>query len=114
MDDEIAGKWVDFNTAIDNIPTVCTNLVNTNGDSEYVHDERRLTCIQMATGDNAYKWDFGVWRNKCSMDSTTLDYGSCVDAYTKIMDGNIDGCFNTPGSNSLIIGGHRQVGCFDV
>ena len=114
MDDTIAGKWVDYNTAIDNIPTVCTNLVGADGAFAYVHDERRMTCIQMTNGDNAYKWDFSVWRNKCSMDGTTLDYGSCVDAYTKIIDGNIDGCINTPGEDSIIVGGHRQVGCFDV
>lgn len=114
MDDVIAGTLVDFDVAIENIPTVCSNLVGQDGELAYVSDERRLTCIQMANGDNAYKWDFGVYRNKCPQDFATLDFHSCADTLQKIMDGNVDWCFNSPGKDSLVIGGHQQVSCFDV
>lgn len=106
-----AAAWINFTTPQNNLNTVCTNLVGNSGQIGYVVDERRTTCIQVLGGDNAYKWNFDIYRNKCSDFSDNLDFHTCFETLGDILSGYVTFC---SGGKIWVIGGHEQVGCFMI
>lgn len=65
----------------------------------------------MLNGNNAYKWDFDVYRNRCTDWVDTLDFHTCVETLEDILGGHVSWCAGGP---VWVIGGHEQVGCFVV
>jgi hypothetical protein len=102
---------LNFTVPQNNLNIICSNLVGDSGQLLYVHDERRTTCLQVLSGDNAYKWTFDVWRNKCSDDADGLDFHTCFETLGDILSGYTTWC---DGGKEWVIGGKEQVGCFRV
>lgn len=104
---------MDRTVAIMNVDTACTNLVGEDGKLVYVADERRHVCCQATNGDDAYRFDFDVHRNKGSDLANTLDFHSCVFAMQNMLAGGV-WCNGDSGSQEYIVGNRMQIGLFDV
>jgi hypothetical protein len=95
------------------VNVACTNLVGSDGSFSFVSDERRHVCYQVDSGDNPYRYDYDVHRNKCPDATMTLDFHSCRDIMTENLNNTI-WCGGNQQSQDINCGQRQQVGCFDV
>jgi hypothetical protein len=63
------------------VGAMCHNLVGV-----YLQDERRTTCVQMATGDNAYKFDFWALHAGGETAAATLYRDTCANSMYALLD----------------------------